>query len=132
MKQSKHSKGYFSTYYFTLVCPQKEYKNVKYKIYHNYLKIIPKFSFYLFCIQEEITENNSYLYESYSSGRRYSVKIRATDAGFCLVSPDWGEWSTPVEFGKNKNPFLDLVLLLPVCLIFYFMLTDGKILIITH
>ncbi|NWZ44059.1 CSF2R factor, partial [Brachypodius atriceps] len=41
---------------------------------------------------------NSYLYESFSSGKRYSIKIRATDAGFCLVSPDWGEWSTPVEF----------------------------------
>lgn len=51
---------------------------------------------------EAIIENNSYLYESFSSEKRYSVKIRATDAGFCLVSPDWGEWSTPVEFGTQQ------------------------------
>ncbi|XP_058656034.1 granulocyte-macrophage colony-stimulating factor receptor subunit alpha-like isoform X2 [Ammospiza caudacuta] len=50
----------------------------------------------------EITENDSYLYESFSSGKRYSVKIRATDAGFCRVSSNWGEWSTPVEFGTQQ------------------------------
>ncbi|NXS88829.1 CSF2R factor, partial [Erpornis zantholeuca] len=50
--------------------------------------------------KKEIFEN-SYLYESFSSEKRYSVKIRATDAGFCLVSPNWGEWSTPVEFGTR-------------------------------
>uniref|UniRef100_A0A803VGV0 Fibronectin type-III domain-containing protein n=1 Tax=Ficedula albicollis TaxID=59894 RepID=A0A803VGV0_FICAL len=49
-----------------------------------------------------VIEKNSYLYESFSSGKRYSVKIRATDAGFCLVSPNWGEWSTPVEFGTQQ------------------------------
>ncbi|XP_033369659.1 granulocyte-macrophage colony-stimulating factor receptor subunit alpha-like isoform X4 [Parus major] len=53
--------------------------------------------------REEIVENNSYLYESFSSGKKYSIRIRATDAGFCLVSPDWGEWSTPVEFGMNGS-----------------------------
>ncbi|XP_039911873.1 interleukin-5 receptor subunit alpha-like [Hirundo rustica] len=52
---------------------------------------------------EAIIENNFYLYESFSSEKRYSVKIRATDAGFCLVSPNWGEWSTPVEFGMNGS-----------------------------
>ncbi|NXB39966.1 CSF2R factor, partial [Eulacestoma nigropectus] len=46
--------------------------------------------------------HNSYLYESFSSEKRYSIKIRATDAGFCLVSPNWGEWSTPVEFGTQR------------------------------
>ncbi|XP_005037803.2 PREDICTED: interleukin-5 receptor subunit alpha-like [Ficedula albicollis] len=50
-----------------------------------------------------VIEKNSYLYESFSSGKRYSVKIRATDAGFCLVSPNWGEWSTPVEFGMKGS-----------------------------
>ncbi|XP_014119112.1 PREDICTED: granulocyte-macrophage colony-stimulating factor receptor subunit alpha-like isoform X2 [Pseudopodoces humilis] len=53
--------------------------------------------------KEEIVENNSYLYESFSSGKKYSIRIRATDAGFCFVSPDWGEWSTPVEFGMNGS-----------------------------
>ncbi|XP_014119090.1 PREDICTED: interleukin-5 receptor subunit alpha-like isoform X1 [Pseudopodoces humilis] len=53
--------------------------------------------------REEIVENNSYLYESFSSGKKYSIRIRATDAGFCFVSPDWGEWSTPVEFGMNGS-----------------------------
>ncbi|NXU03242.1 CSF2R factor, partial [Buphagus erythrorhynchus] len=52
--------------------------------------------------KKAIIEKNSYLYESFSSGKRYSVKIRATDAGFCLVSPNWGEWSTPVEFGTQQ------------------------------
>ncbi|NXY27810.1 CSF2R factor, partial [Pomatorhinus ruficollis] len=51
--------------------------------------------------KEAIVENNSYLYESFSSGKRYSVKIRATDAGLCLLSSNWGEWSTPVEFGSR-------------------------------
>ncbi|XP_037989612.1 granulocyte-macrophage colony-stimulating factor receptor subunit alpha-like isoform X2 [Motacilla alba alba] len=49
-----------------------------------------------------IIESNSYLYESFSSGKRYSVKIRATDADLCLVSSNWGEWSTPVEFGTQQ------------------------------
>ncbi|OWK60802.1 Granulocyte-macrophage colony-stimulating factor receptor subunit alpha [Lonchura striata] len=49
-----------------------------------------------------IIESNSYLYESFISEKRYSIKIRATDAGFCLVSPNWGEWSTPVEFGTHQ------------------------------
>ncbi|XP_054483949.2 interleukin-5 receptor subunit alpha-like [Agelaius phoeniceus] len=50
-----------------------------------------------------IIENDSYLYESFSSEKRYSVKIRATDAGFCRVSSNWGEWSTPVEFGMKGS-----------------------------
>uniref|UniRef100_A0A8C9NVK9 Fibronectin type-III domain-containing protein n=1 Tax=Serinus canaria TaxID=9135 RepID=A0A8C9NVK9_SERCA len=49
-----------------------------------------------------IIEDNSYLYESFSSEKMYSAKIRATDAGFCLVSSNWGEWSTPVEFGAQQ------------------------------
>ncbi|XP_075379157.1 granulocyte-macrophage colony-stimulating factor receptor subunit alpha-like [Mycteria americana] len=44
---------------------------------------------------------NSYIFESFSAEKRYSVKIRATDNG-CLVSTSWGEWSTPVEFGKAQ------------------------------
>ncbi|KAM9593767.1 granulocyte-macrophage colony-stimulating factor receptor subunit alpha-like isoform 3-T3 [Morphnus guianensis] len=44
---------------------------------------------------------NSYKFESFSAKKRYSVKIRAIDNG-CLVSPSWGEWSTPVEFGKEQ------------------------------
>ncbi|XP_030316345.1 granulocyte-macrophage colony-stimulating factor receptor subunit alpha-like [Calypte anna] len=44
---------------------------------------------------------NSYVFESFSAEKRYSVKIRATDNG-CLVSSHWGEWSTPVEFGKEQ------------------------------
>ncbi|CAN8196377.1 unnamed protein product [Coccothraustes coccothraustes] len=50
-----------------------------------------------------IIENDSYLYESFSSEKRYSVKIRAKDADLCLVSSNWGEWSTPVEFGMKGS-----------------------------
>ncbi|NXP59190.1 CSF2R factor, partial [Chloropsis cyanopogon] len=59
-----------------------------------------------------VIDNNSYLYESFSSGKRYSVKIRATDAGFCLVSPNWGEWSSPVEFGTQLASTSSYALLL--------------------
>ncbi|KAM4904763.1 granulocyte-macrophage colony-stimulating factor receptor subunit alpha-like isoform 2-T2 [Sylvia borin] len=51
---------------------------------------------------EAIIQNNSYRYESFSPEKRYSVKIRATDGGFCFVSPLWGEWSAPVEFGTQQ------------------------------
>ncbi|XP_032852451.1 granulocyte-macrophage colony-stimulating factor receptor subunit alpha-like isoform X2 [Tyto alba] len=51
-------------------------------------------------IERNIT-GNSYVFGSFSTGKRYSVKIRATDNG-CLVSTSWGEWSTPVEFGKEQ------------------------------
>ncbi|XP_064000021.1 granulocyte-macrophage colony-stimulating factor receptor subunit alpha-like [Pogoniulus pusillus] len=44
---------------------------------------------------------NSYIFESFNTEKRYSVKLRATDNG-CLVSTNWGEWSTPVEFGKEQ------------------------------
>ncbi|KAM6098253.1 granulocyte-macrophage colony-stimulating factor receptor subunit alpha-like isoform 2-T2 [Theristicus caerulescens] len=44
---------------------------------------------------------NSYIFESFSAEKRYSVKIRATDND-CLVSTSWGEWSTPIEFGKEQ------------------------------
>ncbi|XP_068537952.1 granulocyte-macrophage colony-stimulating factor receptor subunit alpha-like isoform X3 [Anas acuta] len=44
---------------------------------------------------------NSYIFDSFSAERRYSIKIRATDNG-CLVSKNWGEWSTPVEFGGEQ------------------------------
>ncbi|NXE29266.1 CSF2R factor, partial [Ardeotis kori] len=44
---------------------------------------------------------NFYTFDSFSAEKRYSVKIRATDNG-CLVSSSWGEWSTPVEFGKTQ------------------------------
>ncbi|KAK0678219.1 CSF2R factor, partial [Pygoscelis papua] len=44
---------------------------------------------------------NSYIFESFRAEKRYSVKIRATDNG-CLVSTSWGEWTTPIEFGKEQ------------------------------
>ncbi|XP_050770926.1 granulocyte-macrophage colony-stimulating factor receptor subunit alpha-like [Gymnogyps californianus] len=50
--------------------------------------------------ERSITEH-SYIFESFSAEKRYSVKIRATDNS-CLVSTSWGEWSTPVEFGKEQ------------------------------
>ncbi|XP_064502253.1 granulocyte-macrophage colony-stimulating factor receptor subunit alpha-like [Pseudopipra pipra] len=49
------------------------------------------------------SQTHSYLYENFRAEKRYSVKIRATDTGICLVSPSWGEWSTPVEFGMNGS-----------------------------
>ncbi|XP_030333157.1 granulocyte-macrophage colony-stimulating factor receptor subunit alpha-like isoform X2 [Strigops habroptila] len=50
---------------------------------------------------ESSITGNSYIFGSFSTEKRYSVKIRATDNG-CLVSTNWGEWSTPVEFGTSR------------------------------
>ncbi|XP_067997365.1 granulocyte-macrophage colony-stimulating factor receptor subunit alpha-like isoform X2 [Melanerpes formicivorus] len=50
--------------------------------------------------ERDIT-GNSYIFGSFNTEKRYSVKLRATDNG-CLVSQSWGEWSTPVEFGKEQ------------------------------
>ncbi|KAM6341366.1 granulocyte-macrophage colony-stimulating factor receptor subunit alpha-like [Podargus strigoides] len=50
---------------------------------------------------ESNVNENSYIFESFNAEKRYSVKIRATDNG-CLVSSNWGEWSTPIEFGKEQ------------------------------
>lgn len=44
---------------------------------------------------------NSYIFESFDAKKRYSVKIRATN-NYCLVSENWGEWSAPVEFGREQ------------------------------
>ncbi|XP_013150298.2 granulocyte-macrophage colony-stimulating factor receptor subunit alpha-like [Falco biarmicus] len=56
---------------------------------------------------------NSYIFGSFSKEKRYSVKIRATDNG-CLVSPSWGEWSTPVEFGEELTSTSYMLFLIPV------------------
>ncbi|XP_021267433.1 granulocyte-macrophage colony-stimulating factor receptor subunit alpha-like [Numida meleagris] len=44
---------------------------------------------------------NSYIFDSFSAKKRYSVKLRATN-NHCSVSENWGEWSTPVEFGREQ------------------------------
>ncbi|XP_075296709.1 granulocyte-macrophage colony-stimulating factor receptor subunit alpha-like isoform X2 [Opisthocomus hoazin] len=63
---------------------------------------------------ERSITGNSYIFWSFSAEKRYSVKIRATDNG-CLVSTSWGEWSTPVEFGKEQLTSSSYVLfLIPV------------------
>ncbi|XP_025891138.1 granulocyte-macrophage colony-stimulating factor receptor subunit alpha-like [Nothoprocta perdicaria] len=47
------------------------------------------------------TTQRSYRFPNYNAEKRYQVKIRATDSG-CLVSTNWGEWSTPIEFGREQ------------------------------
>ncbi|NXV19058.1 CSF2R factor, partial [Cepphus grylle] len=51
---------------------------------------------------------NSHIFERPNTRRKYLLKMR-TAGGACLVSSAWGEWSVPVEFGKNKNPCLGLL-----------------------
>ncbi|XP_009664716.2 granulocyte-macrophage colony-stimulating factor receptor subunit alpha isoform X3 [Struthio camelus] len=41
-----------------------------------------------------------YIFQNFNAQKRYKVRIRATDNG-CLVSTNWGDWSTPVEFGRE-------------------------------
>lgn len=50
---------------------------------------------------ERIITGNSYIFDSFNANKRYTVKIRATNND-CLVSENWGEWSTPVEFGREQ------------------------------
>lgn len=40
--------------------------------------------------------------------KKYIVKIRAQGDG-CLISNTWGEWSEPIEIGKDAEYLFDLV-----------------------
>ncbi|NXC17740.1 CSF2R factor, partial [Corythaeola cristata] len=51
---------------------------------------------------------NSHTFQRSNTRKKYLLKMRAA-GGPCLVNPAWGEWSSPVEFGKNKNPHLGLL-----------------------
>ncbi|NWR66832.1 CSF2R factor, partial [Bucorvus abyssinicus] len=44
---------------------------------------------------------NSFTFQRPNMRKKYLFKMRATGRA-CLVSPAWGEWSAPVEFGKSK------------------------------
>ncbi|NWQ76063.1 CSF2R factor, partial [Columbina picui] len=46
---------------------------------------------------------NSHTFQRSNTRKKYLLKMRAAGSA-CFVSPDWGEWSTPVEFGKSENP----------------------------
>ncbi|KAF1540582.1 Granulocyte-macrophage colony-stimulating factor receptor subunit alpha, partial [Eudyptula minor] len=51
---------------------------------------------------------NSHTLQRSNTRKRYLLKMR-TAGSACLVNPAWGEWSAPVEFGKNENPCLGLL-----------------------
>ncbi|NXH66182.1 CSF2R factor, partial [Hydrobates tethys] len=42
---------------------------------------------------------NSHTFQRSNTRKKYLLKMR-TAGSACLVSPAWGEWSAPVEFGK--------------------------------
>ncbi|KAF2986445.1 hypothetical protein EK904_003709 [Melospiza melodia maxima] len=44
---------------------------------------------------------NSNIFLRSNTRKKYVLKMRAAGSA-CFVSPAWGEWSAPVEFGKNK------------------------------
>ncbi|NXX92591.1 CSF2R factor, partial [Centropus bengalensis] len=45
---------------------------------------------------------NSHTFQRPNTRKKYYLKMRAAGSA-CLVSPAWGEWSAPVEFGKSKS-----------------------------
>ncbi|NXF53070.1 CSF2R factor, partial [Oceanites oceanicus] len=51
---------------------------------------------------------NSHRFQRSNTRKKYLLKMR-TAGSACLVNPAWGEWSAPVEFGKNENPCLGLL-----------------------
>ncbi|NXC69319.1 CSF2R factor, partial [Anhinga anhinga] len=59
---------------------------------------------------------NSHAFQRFNTRKKYLLRMR-TAGSTCLMSPAWGEWSAPVEFGKNKNPCLGL-LFAQQCLVF--------------
>ncbi|NXX54285.1 CSF2R factor, partial [Scopus umbretta] len=51
---------------------------------------------------------SSHTFQRSNTRKKYILKMR-TAGSACFVSPAWGEWSAPVEFGKNENPCLGLL-----------------------
>ncbi|NXK06099.1 CSF2R factor, partial [Herpetotheres cachinnans] len=51
------------------------------------------------CFQEG---GSSHTLHRSNTRKKYLLRMRAAGSA-CLVSPAWGEWSAPVEFGKNKS-----------------------------
>ncbi|TFK07487.1 peroxisomal membrane protein 11B [Platysternon megacephalum] len=45
----------------------------------------------------------SYTFQNYNVEKKYTLQIRAK-GDTCLISQNWGEWSEPIEFGKDGNP----------------------------
>ncbi|NXE13266.1 CSF2R factor, partial [Lophotis ruficrista] len=50
---------------------------------------------------------SSHIFQRFNTRKKYLLKMR-TAGSTCFVSSAWGEWSAPVEFGKNKNPSFGL------------------------
>ncbi|KAM6213486.1 granulocyte-macrophage colony-stimulating factor receptor subunit alpha-like [Sarcoramphus papa] len=44
---------------------------------------------------------NSHTFQRSNTRKKYLLKMRAAGSA-CLVSPAWGEWSAPVEFGNEE------------------------------
>ncbi|NWX19412.1 CSF2R factor, partial [Aegotheles bennettii] len=51
---------------------------------------------------------SSHTFQRSNARKKYLLKMR-TAGSACLVSSAWGDWSAPVEFGKNENPCLGLL-----------------------
>ncbi|NXY27781.1 CSF2R factor, partial [Pomatorhinus ruficollis] len=68
--------------------------NIKYKV---------RMSSLMLNINSCICEGgNSNIFLRSNTRKKYILKMRAAGST-CLVNPAWGEWSAPVEFGKNKS-----------------------------
>ncbi|NXR36109.1 CSF2R factor, partial [Zosterops hypoxanthus] len=71
--------------------------NIKYKVRMSSLTL--NINSYI-CIYQYM-RGNSNTFVRPNIRKKYVLKMRAAGSA-CLVNPAWGEWSTPVEFGKSK------------------------------
>ncbi|XP_009928202.2 granulocyte-macrophage colony-stimulating factor receptor subunit alpha [Haliaeetus albicilla] len=69
---------------------------------------------------------NSHTFQRSNARKKYLLKMRAAGSA-CFVSPAWGEWSAPVEFG-NEEIISSSVWILLVVAIATFLVVIGAIL----
>ncbi|XP_061482996.1 interleukin-5 receptor subunit alpha-like isoform X3 [Rhineura floridana] len=50
-------------------------------------------------------------HECYPKGQKYILRLRAAGQ-YCTIAVGWSDWSQPIEFGTDPNPFPALPLLL--------------------
>ncbi|XP_029457612.1 interleukin-5 receptor subunit alpha-like [Rhinatrema bivittatum] len=63
------------------------------------------FKYEIYINKKSYTENGktSFLIPGLNMEKRHTLKMRA-NPDYCSKNPEWGEWSTPVEFGNTASP----------------------------
>ncbi|XP_061482995.1 granulocyte-macrophage colony-stimulating factor receptor subunit alpha-like isoform X2 [Rhineura floridana] len=64
-----------------------------------------------YCFKYEIKKPKGETHECYPKGQKYILRLRAAGQ-YCTIAVGWSDWSQPIEFGTDPNPFPALPLLL--------------------